>query len=73
MYTCRRYIATKLSKDKSETGNSLIEIINQIEAANNLQLSRVQADWGGEFRHNTVQEDLKKRGIAYKESFAKHR
>lgn len=67
-----RYLVTKLLRKKSDAGNALIEVINQLEAAINLRVSQIQADWGGEFRNKGLQEELKQRGITSKETVPRH-
>jgi len=45
----RRYITVIPLRAKKDAGNALIKVINEMAAATNLCLSKIQADWGGEF------------------------
>ena len=43
-----------------------------MEAATNLRVSQVQADWGGEFRNKDLEEELRQHCITSKESVPRH-
>jgi len=49
-----------------------ITVINEMEAATNLRLSKIQADWGGEFRNQELEIELQQRGITLKPTIPKH-
>jgi len=43
-----------------------------VEAATNLRLSKIQADWGGEFRNQELETELQQRGMALKPTIPRH-
>jgi len=55
----RWYVSVELLKRKNDAGDTLIEIINSLENATNLQTNQVQADWGGNFRNKELAIELK--------------
>jgi len=67
-----RYITVIPLRAKKDAGNVLIKVINEMEAATNLHLSKIQADWGGEFRNQELEIELQQRGITLKPTIPKH-
>ena len=57
---------------KSDTKRALKEWITQIETLTNQKVATIQADWGGEFRNNDLQQWCTKRGITTKPTKAYH-
>jgi len=67
-----RYIVVIPLRTKTAAGSALIKAINEMEAATNLRLSKLQADWGGEFRNQELETELQQRGIILKPTIPKH-
>ena len=61
-------MVVKPLRHKSDATDALITILNQLEAAVNLHTKEIHADWGGEFRNVTLQEQLRQRGTILKET-----
>ena len=66
----RRYIITKALLTKGETTEGLMEIITALETAcgKNTTVRTIEADWGGEFRNQKLEEKLRQRGTTLKET-----
>lgn len=57
------YTITKSLKEKSDTFDTLMEIIKQLKAVlSPSRVCKIQADWAGEFRNNAFKEEIKQRG-----------
>jgi len=67
-----RYITVIPLRAKKDAGNALIKVINEMEAATHLRLSKIQADWGGEFRNQELETELQQRGITLKPTIPRH-
>jgi len=73
-----RYMLTHAIPTKGDAGDALIIIINKLEKAVSsvherpIQLSQIQADWGGEFRNSKLITELNQGGITLKETVPKH-
>jgi len=67
-----RYIMTIPLQAKKDARNALIKAINEMEAATNLRLSKIQADWGGEFRNQELEIELQQRGITLNPTIPRH-
>jgi len=63
------YIFAKPLRTKDKTTNALVEIVNILEKATDLQynLKFIQADWGGKFCNKDLQTELRQREIQLKE------
>jgi len=53
-----RYMMVIPLRTKTAAGSALIKAINEMEAVTNLRLSKLQADWGGEFRNQELETEL---------------
>ena len=67
-----RYITVIPLRAKKDAGNALIKVINEMEAATNLRLSKIQADWEGEFHNQELEIELQQREITLKLTIPKH-
>jgi len=67
-----RYIITKPLRTKKDTRQAFINIINAMEAATNLRISQIQANWGGEFRNQDLEAELQQREITLKPTIPRH-
>jgi len=67
-----RYMFTQELTKKCDTGRTLITIINKLETTVSsahqqpLRVTKIQADWGGEFRNAPLQTEFDQRGINLK-------
>ena len=53
-----RYMIVIPLRTKAAASSALIKAINEMEAATNLRLSKLQANWGGEFRNQELETEL---------------
>ena len=67
-----RYTVTKAIKTKDTARNALMEIIMALETATSRKVKGIQADWGGEFRNNELEAELRQRGTIMKETVPHH-
>ena len=72
------YMVVQPLQRKSDAGDALIAILNKLETAistahgHYYRTNQVQADWGGEFRNNKLQDELRQRGIVLKATIPNH-
>jgi len=67
-----RYMIVIPLRTKAAASSALIKAINEMEAATNLRLSKLQANWGGEFRNQELETELQQWGIILKPTIPKH-
>ena len=67
-----RHMVVQALKTKSDAGNGLITVLNQLEAITNKRTKEVQADWGGEFQNTILGKELQQRGTTLKENVPRH-
>ena len=67
-----RYCIAIPIRSKSDTTDTLKLAIKQLEVASNHKIQTIQADWGGEFRNNTLAQWCQNKGIKLKETVPHH-
>ena len=67
-----RYMITTGVKTKDKARHALMDIIVALETATSKRVKAIQADWGGEFRNQELEDELRQRGTTMKETVPHH-